>query len=89
MSGGEWNYQEYHIRAMGVEVAQLLATVAITEHQIDWAVSNDTSADDARLRVYELWEHVFEGIYGTGGSTCPDWIKLAGCPVASSHVACE
>lgn len=86
MSGGAWNYQQYKIYDDAQAITPLLEAVAITEHEADWAESGDTSKDDAAKRIYELWVHVFDTLYGEGDPKCLQWLNYHGCPVAKEEM---
>lgn len=69
MSGGTWNYRQYHIEELAFmfapesEIRVLLNTVAQAEHICDWAESFDTSRSDAESKLYDLWVAAFNVLY--------------------------
>ena len=65
MSGGAWQYQQYHIEEKAEEIAALLKAVAETEHIVDWAVSGDTLRSEAASELFDLWERIFNKVYGS------------------------
>jgi len=66
MSGGAWSYKQFKIEEMAEEVKELLLVVSKTEHIVDWAVSADTSREDAKEELFQLWYDTFEKLYGDG-----------------------
>lgn len=82
MSGGAFGYMQYQIDDMARRTDVLLATVAITEHETDWAVSGDTTPDAAAKRIYDLWVHVFTTIYEGEHTDCPEWLRYCTCPAS-------
>ena len=63
MSGGAWNYQQYKIEEKTEELAKLLKAVAQTEHIVDWAISCDTTREDAARELFDLWVKTFNELY--------------------------
>jgi hypothetical protein len=68
MSGGRWNYQQWHIEELAgeqlsPEYRELLMAVAETEHIVDWAECSDTSRESAEQALYDLWVKVFDKLY--------------------------
>lgn len=63
VSGGAWNYREFELEEQAETVRKLLLAVAKTEHIVDWAVSLDTSKEDAAKELFALWESTFNEIY--------------------------
>lgn len=69
MSGGAWNYRQYHIEelaqmfAEASEIRALLLAAAETEHLADWAVCCDTSPEVAAREIFDLWVKTFDELY--------------------------
>ena len=64
MSGGAWGYQCYKIVQKADEMRDRLRAVADTEEIVDRARCADTARDKAERDLFELWESVFDRLYG-------------------------
>lgn len=60
MSGGHWNYQEYKIEEQAEFMKDLLLTLAKVEHCMDWAICGDTSIENAKEELWNMWEQFFD-----------------------------
>lgn len=70
MSGGHWNYKQYHIEdlagddGMYKEIKALLMAAAQSERILDWAICGDTDEQTGKDRLWGLWEEVLDKLYG-------------------------
>jgi hypothetical protein len=64
VSGGHWGYRSREIEVMAEVIPALLEAAAESEQIVDWALSGDTSADDAARDLFELWQKTFDELYG-------------------------
>jgi hypothetical protein len=73
MSGGTWNYQQWHIHDdLPTEldkIKRFVQAIASSERIVDWAEAGDTvrrreDGSGAERDLYDLWLATFNEVYG-------------------------